>query len=211
MPFTCRDYLAGFTPSMHTPSVTGLTRISHRFAGKVGALSGLALALFAGVAIAEIPTPPRGPADSLNAIAVGISYGEQTDNDADFRGWSIDYGRLLNETWAAGLSIAWDEETERFPERPSKIVRSYHLVGAISYNLSARFALTAGIAKQIADDDNDSRSMKLGSGDTAAGVSAGYTLPINLRNSIGASVAWEYNLSQNEPSVSIHLTFGWGF
>ena len=162
-------------------------------------------------AAAQISPPPRVAADYVNSVGFGISYGEKTDKDADFWGWSVEYGRLLTETWTAGLSVTWDEETERFVDRPDSAVRSYNLIGTISYNVTPRFSLTTGLAKEFANDSNSSGSMKFTGGDISTGVSLGYSWPLNKRNSIGASFAYEYNLSQNEPSVSVDVTLGWSF
>ena len=160
---------------------------------------------------ARISTPPRTTADYVNAVGFGLSYGEISDREADFWGWSLDYSRLLNDSWTAALSLTWDEETEQFIDRPDKSVRSYTLIGTISYNLTQNFSLTTGLAHGIADDDNATGSMKLKSGNVSTGLSLGYSWPLNKRNSIGASLAYEYNISENEPSVSIDVSLGWSF
>ena len=61
---------------------------------------------------AQISTPPRVTAGNANAVGLGLSYGEQQDREADFWGWSAEYSRLVNDSWTAGLSLTWDEETE---------------------------------------------------------------------------------------------------
>lgn len=164
-----------------------------------------------GVAEAQISTPPRVSAEYKNALGLGLSYGENLDKDADFWGWTVEYGRVLNESWTAGLSVTWDEETERFADLPDAMIRSYNLIGTISYNLTPRLALTTGLAKEFANDGNASRSMKFIGGDVSTGVSAGYSWPIGSRNAIGLSFAYEYNISQSRRSISVDLTHGWGF
>ena len=160
---------------------------------------------------AGLPTPPPANTTYSNGLGIGLSYGEQVDRDADFWGWTADYSRYLNSAWIAGLSLTWDEETERFIDRPDKTVRTYALIGTISYNLTPRFSLTTGLAQDIADDDNATGTMKFKSGNVSTGLSLGYTWLLSKRNSIGASLAYEYNISENETSVSIDISIGWNF
>ena len=160
---------------------------------------------------AQIKMPPRATSDYVNAAGFGLSYGEISDREADFWGWSANYSRLLSDRWTAGLSLTWDEETEQFIDRPDKSVRSYNLIGTISYNLTQNFSLTTGLAQGIADDDNATGTIKFKSGNVSTGLSLGYSWPLSKRNSIGASLAYEYNISENEPSVSIDVSLGWSF
>ncbi len=160
---------------------------------------------------AQISTPPRPTADYVNAVGFGLSYGEISDREADFWGWSLDYSRLLNDSWTAALSLAWDEEIEQFIDQPDKAVRSYTFSGLISYNLTQNFSLTTGLAQGIADDNNATGTMKVKSGDVSTGLSLGYSWPLNKRNSINASLAYEYSISENEPSASIDVSLGWSF
>jgi len=160
---------------------------------------------------AQISTPPRATADYVNALGIGVSYGEQNEQDADFWGWSADYSRKLNTRWVAGLSLAWDEQTERFVNRPDSVVRTYTLIGSVSYNLTARFSLTTGLGFEIADDDNASGTMKFRNGDVATGLVAGYGWPLSDRYSVGMSLSYEYNMSKNDTSISVDVSLGWSF
>ena len=162
-------------------------------------------------AAAGLPTPPPANTNYANGLGFGLSYGEQVDRDADFWGWTADSSRYLTSAWTAGLSVTWDEETERFIDRPDKTVRTYALIGTISYNLTPRFSLTTGLAQDIADDDNATGTMKFKSGDISTGLSLGYTWLFSKRNSIGASLAYEYNISENKTSISIDIAVGWNF
>ena len=170
----------------------------------------LGLAMFA-VADAQISTPPRTTADYVNALGVGLSYGEQNDKDADFWGWSADYSRWLSRRWVLGLTLAWDEETERRIAQPDKVVRSYTVIGQVSYNLTPQFSLTTGLGQEIAADDNASGTMKFKNGDVSTGLALGYTWLLSTRNSLGMSLAYEYNISESETSISVDVTFGWSF
>jgi len=81
---------------------------------------------------AQISSPPRTSAQNINAVGVGVSYGEQNDRDAYFWGWS--------DPWIVAASISWDEETERVANGPDKVVKTYTAIGTISYSLSDDFA-----------------------------------------------------------------------
>ena len=179
---------------------------------KSGTFFGLVVTLLVlADAEAQISTPPRATTGYVNAVGFGLSYGEQQDRDADFWGWTVDYSRILSNKWTAATSLTWDEETERFANRPDKVVETYTLIGTISYNLTPSFSLTTGLGKGIADDDNADGSMKFKSGDVSTGLSLGYSWPIGPRNSLAGSFAYEYNISENEPSISIDLALGWSF
>ena len=132
-------------------------------------IAAISLAVFVD-AEAQISAPPRASADYVNALGIGLSYGEQNQKDADFWGWSADYSRWLNSRWIAGLTLTWDEETERFVDRPDKVVRSYVVIGTVSYNLTEKFSLTTGFGFEVANDDNNSGTMNFKSGDVSTGL-----------------------------------------
>lgn len=184
-------------------------RTSEAPAARLG-LAALLLFVFEG-ALAQISTPPRATDEYRNAVGFGVSYGEQIDRDADFWGWTVEYSRYLGKAWTTGLSLNWDEETERFSGRADKTVKTYALIGSISYSLTRSLNLTTGLAKDIANDDNADASMKFTFGDVATGLSLGYTWPVGPRNSLAVSFSYEYNISQNEPSVSADLAVGWSY
>ncbi len=164
---------------------------------------------------AQISAPPRVAPEYDNAIGFSLSYGgKNNDRDAQFWGWSVDYSRVLGRRWVAGAALAWDEETERFDSRPDKTVRTFPAIGTVSYNLSERFSLTTGLGKGFADTDNPSGSMRFTSGDLGTVIALGFAtpgLPHFTRDSIGVSLAYEYNGSQKETTVSLDVTFGWSF
>ncbi len=176
---------------------------------RVGVVA-ISLSAFAD-AEAQLSTPPLATANHVNAVGISLSYGEQNEKDADFWGWSADYSRWLNDRWIAGLSLAWDEETERFINRPDKEVRSYTVIGTVSYNLTKSFSLTTGIGYGIANDDNATGTMKFKSGDVSTGLALGYSLPLGARHSLGATLSYEFNISDNATSVSADVSLGWRF
>ncbi len=56
--------------------------------------------------------------------------------------------------------------------------------------------------------------MRFTNGDLATGIVLGLAtpgLPRYVRDSIGISVAYEYNFDENETSLSLDVTFGWSF
>ena len=77
----------------------------------------------------------------------------------------------------------------------------------MNYVLSRLLTLTTGLGKGFLDDDNRDREMRFTSGDLGTGLALG----INLPDLLGLSVAWEWNITQKEPTVSVDLTFGWSF
>ena len=175
------------------------------------AAAAAALLFVFGDAGAQVSAPPRATADYVNAVGFGFSHGEIRGKKADFWGWSLDYSSMINHRWIAGLALTWDKETEQFIDRPDKTVRTYALIGSISYNLTQNFSLTSGLAQNIADDDNATGTMKIKAGDLSTGLSLGYSVPLSPRNTLGTSLGYEYNLSENETSISIDVMVGWSF
>lgn len=161
---------------------------------------------------AQIAAPPRPAEDYRNSVSAGLSIGEINGRDADFWGWTIDYNRSLTDRWTSALSLTWDRETEN--GTPDIKVTTYTLVGTVSYNLSERISLTTGIGKGVADDSNAQRRMRITDGDWSTGIAVGFALPglpLFVRDSVVLSVAYEYNVSRKETSVSADLGIGWSF
>lgn len=174
----------------------------------------LGLVLLALPAQAQIHAPPPPVDKFMNSTALGFSYGQQNDRDADFYGASIDYGRLISDGWFVGIGLSWDRETESFVDKPDKQVESFTLQATISYSITDRLSLTTGLGKGFANSDNPQGNMKFAGGDLGTGLALGYALPgflKNKRDSIGLSLAYEYNLSAKETSVSFDVSFGLSF
>ena len=173
-------------------------------------IAAIALSVFAD-AEGQVSTPPRATADYVNAVGISLSYGEQNDRNANFWGWSVDYGRWLEKRWTVGLSLAWDEEEERFINRPDKIVRTYTVIGTLSYNLPRRFSLTTGLGYEIANDDNAAGNKAFKSGNVSTGLALGYSVPAGERTTFGVTLSYEYDISDKETSVSADVSFGWRY
>ena len=157
-------------------------------------------------------TPPPLPTYD-NIVGFGVSYGWQLERDAEFGGWSADYGRRIFSRWILTGALTWDRETERRPDRPDERTDTLNAVGTISYGLTEWMSLTTGAGKGFADTSGGG-GMRFKDGDWATGIAAGFSMPglsIFARDSIGLSVAYEYNLSQREPSVSVDVTYGLSF
>ncbi len=168
--------------------------------------------LFPGsTAVAQIATPPRATEAYVNGVGAGLSIGEQVNRDATFWGWSVEYSRYLSDRWTFGTALTWDEETEEFPDKPDAVTATFTAVASISYSVTDRFSLTTGLGKGFANDDNPEGKMKFSNGDLGTGIVAGYAFPISNRRSISASLAYEFNLTQNERSISVDVSYGWSF
>lgn len=166
------------------------------------------------VAKAQIGSPPRPVAGYKNSAAFGLSYGVINTRDADFWGWSVEASRQLGGRWFAAASIMWDSETEKVAAAPDPEVDTFTAAMTISYSLNKRLAISTGLGKGFADTDNPSGSMRFTNGDLSTGIVLGLSTPGSRRferDSIAFSVAYEYNITQNETSLSFDVAFGWSF
>jgi hypothetical protein len=174
----------------------------------------LALLLFPALGHAQFATPPRPQEDYLNAAGFGLSYGVANQRDASFWGWSVEFSRKLSGPWIGAVAVMWDREREKKPGAPDAEVDSFTASATITYSITDRVSLTTGLGKGFADTNNRSQSMKFTNGDLTTGIVIGYSTPgfqQSGRDSIGYSIAYEYNLNQNETSVSFDVAFGWSF
>ena len=166
------------------------------------------------VADAQIGSPPRPIAGFKNSAGFGLSYGVNNTRDADFWGWTAEYGRQLGGRWFGGASIMWDRETEKVTAAPDRVIDTYTAAVTVSYSLTKKLGITTGLGKGFADTDNPSDSMRFTNGDLSTGIVLGWSTP-GLRHferdSISLSVAYEYNITQNEITLSFDVAYGWSF
>lgn len=161
---------------------------------------------YAQVSAGLIPKP-----DYDNALSIGLSYGEQIKRDASFVGWTVEYSRAYKGPWYLNASLAWDTEKDRDKNSQTD---TYTVIGTVSYAFSSLMNFTAGYGKGIADDDNKNNQMQFTSGDSSVGVALGTRIPVFPRASpysLGLSISYEYNISENETDYSFDLGLGRGF
>ena len=68
--------------------------------------------------------------------------------------------------------------------------------------------ISGSLGKGFMDTDNPDKKYKFSDGDWSTAIFFGYQIPINLKNSIGVSASYEYNMSANETSFSIDISYG---
>lgn len=166
------------------------------------------------IADAQIGSPPRPVANFKNSAGFGLSYGVNNARDATFCGWTAEYSRQLGGRWFTAGSIMWDRETEKVDSAPDVVVDTFTAAVTISYGLTPRLAITTGLGKGVADTDNVSGSMEFTNGDLSTGIVLGWSTP-GLRHferdSIGFALAYEYNITKKETTLSFDVSFGWSF
>ena len=170
------------------------------------ALFFLTAPVYAQVSAGLIPKP-----DYDNSVSFGLSYGEQLKRDAEFVGWTIEYSRAYTGPWYLNASLAWDTEKDKDKDKQTD---TYTLIGTVSYAFSSLMNITAGYGKGIADDDNKYNQMQFTSGDSSLGVALGTRIPVFPKASpysLGLSISYEYNVSENETDYSLDLGLGRGF
>lgn len=177
-------------------------------AGVIGACS-----CFAAPGRAQLSAPPPPLPEYDSTLGVGLSTGWQLDRDADFWGWTADYGHRVFDRWVLNGSITWDRETEEMKDGSHTRVETFTAVATISYGVTRWMALTTGIGKGFADT-SEGGGMSWDDGDWSTGISVGFStpgLPMFERDSIGFAASYEYNMSQREFSFSVDVSFGWSF
>ena len=134
------------------------------------------------------------------------SYGQVFARNAHFFGFSGEYSRRLNKLpiGIAG-SLMWDQEKD---VKKDKVVSTFTAAVTGSYLISDRWSVGTGLGKGFMDTDNPDKKYKFSSGDWSTAIFFGYQIPINLKSSIGISASYEYNMSANETSFSIDVSYG---
>ncbi len=170
--------------------------------------------LGAGPAAAKMAAGARPQSGYENAVSFGPSIGAMFDRDAWFWGASTAYGRVWSDRWSSDVSLAWDRETERRAAAGDKVVETFTGIVSANYALTPKLALGTGLSKGIADDDNPAHSMSFADGDWGTGVIFSYAAPRFPglpRSSIICSFSFEYNITQDEYSISLDLTLAYSF
>jgi hypothetical protein len=93
-----------------------------------------------------------------------------------------------------------------------KTVNTFTGVATVDYSFLRWLTVSTGIGKGFASDDKG--SLRFEDGDWSTGVSFGISLPdlpFTARDSVSLSLAWEWNITESDPSVSMDISFGWSF
>ena len=145
--------------------------------------------------------------DKPNTLSVSASYGENFTKNAWFYGFSGDYGRRLkNLPVGVGASFMWDEETPRNSNNRSE--RTFTLAVTGSYLLTDRFSTGGGLAKNIIKDDNPERKYEWVNGPWIAGLFFN-GIAFDFGNSyLSSMITFEYNITDDEFSISIDISYG---
>ena len=173
------------------------------------------LLIASSTATAQVSAPAiNRDASFYNSIGIGVSVGSPYERDAWFWGLSADYTRLISGPWSASASLTFDQESDRVDSHSESVVNTFTLVLTVNWSAARWATLTTGLGKGFLDDDNSSGNLEFTDGDWGTGIALGISLPdlpFTVRDAVGLSIAWEYNLTQREPIVSSDLAFSWSF
>ncbi len=160
---------------------------------------------------------PIGASAQLNAnisrdkqnksfISLAGSYGQVFEREAWFYGFSGEFSRRLDKV-PIGLagSLMWDQEKD---VKKDNVVGTFTGAITASYLMNHRWSVGTGLGKGFMDTDNQDENYKFTDGDWSTAIFLGYQIPLNLKSSLGLSASYEYNLSANETSFSLDLSYG---
>ena len=139
-------------------------------------------------------------------VSIAASYGQVFQRDAWFYGFSGEYSRRLNKL-PIGLagSFMWDQEKDI---KKNIVVSTFTAALTGSYLISERWSVGTGLGKGIIDTDNTQKNYKFTNGDWSTAIFFSYQIPLTLKSSIGLATSYEYNMSANETSFSIDISYG---
>ncbi len=146
-------------------------------------------------------------------IGGGVSIGKNLDKSADFWGWTIDFGRALENGLNFTFSIAYDEETEEKRGQPDKVTQTYTPTFIWAKPLGQRWSVYAGIAKGLIDDSEKKDSFKFSElkDDWGTGVGASYLLYQSGPHHWSVSSTLEYKISDGEFAVSADFGYAYSY
>lgn len=167
--------------------------------------------LFATEISAEIVAGPVP--DNARSIGGGVSVGTNLEKDADFYGWTIDYGTGLASGWSFTFSLAYDKETERQSGKPDKVTQSYTPTLIWSNPFDEHWSVFVGLAKGLFDDSEKEDSFELTKldADWATGVGLSYLLYRNGPHNFSVSGTLEYKISDGEFAASTDVGYAYFF
>jgi hypothetical protein len=157
-------------------------------------------------ATAQLSANISRDAEKKGFMSLAGSYGQVFERDAHFFGFSGEYSRRMNKIpiGIAG-SLMWDQEKD---VKKDKVVSTFTAAITGSYLINERWSVGTGLGKGFMDTDNADKNYKFTSGDWSTALFFGYQIPLNLKSSLGVSAAYEYNMSANETSFSIDVSYG---
>ncbi|MCA0933400.1 hypothetical protein LCM02_13135 [Lutimonas saemankumensis] len=144
--------------------------------------------------------------EKRNLVSLSGSYGEFIERDAWFYGFNGEFSRRLqNIPIGFAGSLMWDQEKD---VKKDKIVSTFTAAITGSYLISDRWSVGTGLGKGFMDTNNPEKKYKWADGDWSTALFFGYQIPLNLKSSLGISASYEYNMSANETSLSIDISYG---
>lgn len=164
------------------------------------------LILFPIYASAQLNANISRDKENKSFISLAASYGQVIEREAWFYGFSGEFSRRLNEG-PIGLagSFMWDQEKD---VKKDKVVGTFTGAITAAYLINDRWSVGTGLGKGFIDTDNQAENYKFTDGDWSTAIFFGYQIPINLNSSLGLSASYEYNMSANETSFSLDLSYG---
>ncbi len=144
--------------------------------------------------------------ENKSFISLAGSYGQVFEREAWFYGFSGEFSRRLDKV-PIGLagSFMWDQETDI---KKNKVVSTFTGAITASYLMNVQWSVGTGLGKGFIDTDNQDENYKFTDGDWSTAIFLGYQIPLNFKSSLGLSASYEYNLSANETSFSLDLSYG---
>ena len=144
--------------------------------------------------------------EKKNFASLAGSYGQIFEREAWFYGFSGEYSRRLNKLpiGIAG-SLMWDQEKD---VKKDNTVSTFTAALTGSFLFKERWSVGTGLGKGFADTDNADKNYQFTDGDWSTAIFLGYQIPLTINNSIGISASYEYNMSGNETSFSLDLSYG---
>lgn len=139
-------------------------------------------------------------------VSFAGSYGEFLERDAWFYGFNGEFSRRLkNIPIGIAGSLMWDQEED---VKNDKIVSTFTAAITGSYLIGNRWSVGTGLGKGFMDTNNSDKNYQWADGDWSTALFFGYQIPLNLKSGIGISASYEYNMSANETSISLDVSYG---
>jgi hypothetical protein len=155
--------------------------------------------------------PPPLESGAKWNVGTGLSYGTILGRDAQFWGASLNASHAFGANWGVSSALAYDQETERLSNGSRSKINTFTAIVTPYYRFHRRLTISAGFGKGFIDDDNPHRAMRFTNGDWATGTALSVMLYSRKNISAGFDTSLEYNISQEEWSISWDLGVSWAF